>query len=476
MSELPNGWVHTTLDEIGEWRSGGTPSRSRPEYFGPGVPWIKSGDLPDGPILETEEQITQAGLDNSAAKLIPPGSVSLALYGATIGKLGLLRFAAATNQACANVTPDSRLVDASYLFYYLLAQRREFIELGQGGAQPNISQKIVRKHPIPLAPLSEQRRIVAKLDAVLARVRTAQQRLEKVPKILKRFRQSVLDAACSGELTADWRLSNPGLHRNEILGKIREYRRRGPMVEIIPKELVPDDVIPRDWEWVRFGSVIGELRNGISAMPKMHPPGMPILRISAARPGAVNTEDVRFIEDPAGFVPHYCLKNGDLLFTRYNGSLELLGVCGVIRGLGRDLLYPDKLMRVRIDHPFLEPEYVECFFGSIGAHERVVGKAKSSAGQNGVSGTDIKAQPFALPPVEEQREIVRRVAAFFAFADGMEARLKRSAVQVDSLTQSILAMAFGGRLVPTETELSEEVVPSSNPRWNPTARCTMDCR
>src|SRR5258708_6391715 len=147
IDDIPQGWAKTILDEVGSWRSGGTPSRTKPEFFGKGLPWIKSGDLPDGPILKTEEQITDLGLPNSSAKLLPAGAISMALYGATIGKLGRLTFPAATNQACANVVPDDRLVEPNYLFYYLLSERRNFVALGQGGAQPNISQEIVRSHP-----------------------------------------------------------------------------------------------------------------------------------------------------------------------------------------------------------------------------------------------------------------------------------------------------------------------------------------
>src|SRR5207249_11331689 len=193
--ELPRGWVEITLQDSGAWRTGGTPSRRRADFFGKGIPWVKSGDLPDGPIVKTQEEITKLGLENSAAKLMPAGTISIALYGATIGKLGVMTFPAATNQACANVIPDTRLVDPKFLFNYLLSERRNFIEQGQGGAQPNISQGIVRSHPFPIAPLAEQRRIVAKLETLLDKVDASQQRLAKIPVLLKRFRQSVLAAA-----------------------------------------------------------------------------------------------------------------------------------------------------------------------------------------------------------------------------------------------------------------------------------------
>jgi type I restriction enzyme S subunit len=214
-SELPDGWAVATLQEVGAWRSGGTPSRTKSEYFGQGIRWVKSGDLPDGPITKTDEQITQLGLENSAAKLMPTGTICMALYGATIGKLGTMTFEAATNQATANLVPDERLINGQYVFHYLMSERQNFIDLGQGGAQPNISQEIVRKHPIRLAPLAEQRRIVAKLELLLGKVSSSQQRLSRVPGLLKRFRQSVLAAACSGKLTADWREQNSTTENDE---------------------------------------------------------------------------------------------------------------------------------------------------------------------------------------------------------------------------------------------------------------------
>jgi type I restriction enzyme S subunit len=163
-------------------------------------------------------------------------------------------------------------------------------------------------------------------------------------------------------------------------------------------------------------------------------------------------DDYRYLR--AGNFAEYRLKNGDLLFTRYNGSLELLGVCGMVRGLDNDLLYPDKLMRVRFDHPWVLPSYTEMFFYSPRARDRMTENAKSSAGQQGVSGANVKAQPFALPPLEEQREIARRVEAIFKFADAIERRVAAASLRAEKLTQAILAKAFRGELVPTEAELA----------------------
>ena len=214
------------LGDIGSWSTGGTPSRKNARNFGGRIPWVKSGDLRDGIITATEETLTQEGIASSAAKLLPAGTLSLALYGATIGKLGILGIDAATNQACANCQPNDTIVDRWFVFYYLLAQRRAFTEAGQGGAQPNLTNGIVRDWPLPLPPLAEQKRIVAKVEALLARVNAARERLAKLPAILKRFRQAVLAAACSGRLTADWRELNANCLEpaSSLLRQIEESR------------------------------------------------------------------------------------------------------------------------------------------------------------------------------------------------------------------------------------------------------------
>jgi len=283
MSNLPKGWVETTLESAGAWSSGGTPSRVRPDYFGAGVPWVKSGDLPDGPLTRTEEQITEEGLANSSAKLLPKGTISIALYGATIGKLGILTFAAATNQACANVIPN-RGVRARYLFYYLLSERQRLIDLGQGGAQPNISQTILKSHRFGLAPQIEQDRIVAKLDAILERVNACQRRLDKIADLLARFRQSVLAAACSaGE------------------------RRNIPVADLISQPL----------------------SNGRSVQDAVG--GFPVLRLTCLKNGGIDLAERKAGKwteiEAAGFL----VRSGDFLVARGNGSLSRVGRGGLVQ-------------------------------------------------------------------------------------------------------------------------------------------------
>ncbi|MEO3608064.1 restriction endonuclease subunit S [Phocaeicola vulgatus] len=175
--KLPKGWIWTILGSVGIWQAGGTPSRSNKSYFGGNIPWLKTGDLNDGYISEIPESITEEAVANSSAKINPIGSVLIAMYGATIGKLGILTFPASTNQACCACIKYFAIT-RSYLFYFLLSHREAFIANGGGGAQPNISKEIIVNTVIPLPPLAEQQRIVAKIEELFSVLDNIQNALE----------------------------------------------------------------------------------------------------------------------------------------------------------------------------------------------------------------------------------------------------------------------------------------------------------
>lgn len=166
---IPKSWVLTTLGNVGFWRSGATPSRSNPLYFGGDIPWLKTGDLNDGYIYHIPENITALALKETSVKLIPSDSVLIAMYGATIGKIGILTFPATTNQACCACTPYN-ILNNQYLFWYLRFSRDKFIELAEGGAQPNISKEKIVGFPIALPPIREQRKIVNKIECLIDKV------------------------------------------------------------------------------------------------------------------------------------------------------------------------------------------------------------------------------------------------------------------------------------------------------------------
>ena len=166
--KLPNGWCETLLGNIGTWQSGATPSRLRKDYYGGSIPWLKTGDLNDGIVQSIPECITERALEETSVKLNPAGSILIAMYGATIGRIGILSKPATTNQACCACV--DYLPEKKFLFHFLLANRDNFIAMGGGGAQPNISkEKIIHTH-IPLPPQQEQQRIVAKIEELFAQL------------------------------------------------------------------------------------------------------------------------------------------------------------------------------------------------------------------------------------------------------------------------------------------------------------------
>ena len=197
--EVPEGWVWATLGEVGTWQSGGTPSRSNKTYYGGNIPWLKTGDLNDGLISYIPESITEEAVANSSAKINPTGSVLIAMYGATIGKLGILTFPATTNQACCACIEFNAIIQL-YLFYFLLSQRNEFIAKGGGGAQPNISKEIIVNTFIPLPPLSEQQRIVMEIEKWFALIDQVEHGKSDLQTVIKQAKSKILDLAIHGKL------------------------------------------------------------------------------------------------------------------------------------------------------------------------------------------------------------------------------------------------------------------------------------
>ena len=161
-------WRETSLGEIGIWQAGGTPDRKNKKYYGGNIPWLKTGDLNDGFIRNIPEHITEEGLTHSTARLMPKDSVLIAMYGATIGKLGILTFPATTNQACCACYNYQDRIERDYLFFFLMSYKNNFIAMGGGGAQPNISKSKIIGVKLSLPPLSVQQEIVSRVKSLFS--------------------------------------------------------------------------------------------------------------------------------------------------------------------------------------------------------------------------------------------------------------------------------------------------------------------
>jgi type I restriction enzyme S subunit len=409
--ELPVGWELIRLSEAAEWGSGGTPSRRNLDYYGGKIPWIKTGELGPRHITRTEETISDLGLANSSAKIFPEGSIAIAMYGATIGKVSILGVPAATNQACAVAAVNLGVCSPEFFYHYLCSQRDEFVKAGKGGAQPNVSQGLIKDWPIPLAPLNEQRRIAAKLDTTLAAVEACRQRLDGVAAILKRFRQAVLTAATSGELTREWR-EERGLAdswKTKVLSEIADSR---------------------------LGKMLDQRKNTGQLTP--------YLRNINVRWFSFDLEDIQEIRLADTEIIDLDVRFGDLLVCEGGEP----GRCAVWRGEDSKYTFQKALHRVRTSKHLLADYLSFCLSNS--ANNGKLEQLFTGSTIKHLTGASLKKLQILLPSREEQEEIVDRVESLYSLADQLESRLTTARKVVDRLTPALLAKAFRGELVPQD--------------------------
>lgn len=410
---LPNGWTSLTLGEIGKWGSGGTPSRSNSSFYIGSIPWFKTGELGPRVIYKSEESISEEAIKASSAKIFPAGSIALAMYGATIGKTSILGVDAATNQACAVVVEDNQIVNKSYLFNYLKLQKDRFIAAGQGGAQPNISQTVIKAWPIPLAPLQEQHRIAEKLDTTLARVDALNDRLARITPLLKRFRQSVLAAATSGRLTEDWRCTN-SLTTPWVTTEIQHVAKVG--TGSTPLRSNPDFFAAEGTPWITSSATSQDV---IKAADEY------------VTEAAINAHRLKI----------YTV--GTLLVAMYGegktrGQVSELGIAATINQACAAIVVDQQKINKNFLKLSLQANYLEMRILAEGGNQPNLNLSK------------IKGFLVDLPSMKEQTEIVRRVETLFAFADRLEARLQSAQTAAERLTPALLAKAFRGELVPQD--------------------------
>ena len=242
--EVPDSWVWTTLGNIGVWQAGGTPSRTNKAYYEGNIPWLKTGDLNDGLITNIPERISEEAVANSSAKINPAGSILIAMYGATIGKLGILTFPATTNQACCACI-EHYAVTQLYLFYFLLSQRMQFIAKGGGGAQPNISKEIIVNTIIPLPPFAEQQRIVAEIERLFAVIDQIEQGKADLQTAIKQAKSKILDLAIHGKLVPQDPNDEPAI---ELLKRINH--------DFTPCDNGHSKKLPHGWAYCQLSNVL----------------------------------------------------------------------------------------------------------------------------------------------------------------------------------------------------------------------------
>lgn len=465
---LPPGWVLTTLGEAFVWGSGGTPKRSITEYFGGCIPWAVIGDLKDGTVSGTSSTITNLGLANSSARMVPAGSVLLAMYG-SIGKLGIAGTELTTNQAIAFTKTDP--IHNKYLFWYLRFARNELVGLGRGDTQSNISQTVIKGFPFILAPLPEQRRIVAEIEKHFTRLDAAESALRRVGANLRRYRASVLKAACEGKLVpTDAELAKAEgrdyEHAGQLLERILAERRarwesqgkrRRKYKEPVPPEISNLPESPEGWVWATVGQIgeIGEqtvLTGPFGTNLKKEDftsEGVPVVTIGCLTEAGLNLEKAAFVsKEKAKELVRYGLRIGDLLFSR----MATVGRAGIVGQEADGCLFNYHLMRLRIDEDTLLPQFYIAYVRGSSQVSHYVKEVNHGATRDGINTIQLLEMPVSVPPLCEQYRIVAEVESRLSIIQQAETTVEVNLKRVERLRQSILKQAYSGRLVPQDPE------------------------
>ena len=410
--EVPGNWCWTYLNNIAQWGSGGTPSRKHPEYYGGSIPWIKTGELEDDYLYDSEERITEEAVANSSAKIFPENSVLIAMYGATIGKTAILAIPATTNQACACARCYD-FINNKYLFYYLRSQKDAFIRKGKGGAQPNISQDIIKNHSFPLPPLPEQQRIVEQIERLFSKLDEAK---EKAQGILNSFDDTwsvITYAAFTGRLTEKWRERN---------GKKTDWK-----------------------EYTLQGVCAMKITDGTHQTPtycEKEDGGVPFISAKDVTSKTICWDDIKYI------VPEL----HEELYARIAPQIDdvLLaknGTTGVAAIVDTDKVFDIyvTLAVLRPDKDIIVPRYLYNIVNSPVCKDQF-NSHLTGIGVPNLHLRDIKDVKIMVPDKDEQVEVVRLVDRLWDTYVAAYGTAKGVIESIDIMKKSILARAFRGEL------------------------------
>ncbi|MEU8454891.1 restriction endonuclease subunit S [Streptomyces griseoaurantiacus] len=403
---LPAGWAWATLGDVANWGSGGTPKSGVAAFYGGDIPWVVSGDLNDEPIHSATSTITAEGLKSSSAKWVPEGSVLIAMYGATIGKLAITGRPLTTNQAVAFATPRQGLIDKRFLFWYLRSQRDALRKTGKGGAQPNISQAILKAWPIPVPPLAEQHRVIEAIEDHFSRLDAA----------------SGLIASCAERAKA-------------LLPRVMQRELRQPRVPVLRLDEV------------------AEVRLGRQRSPKNHAGDQmrPYLRAANVGWQGLRLDDVNEMNFTDKEAEIYRLRAGDIVLSEASGSPGEVGKPAIWNDEIEDCCFQNTLIRVRPRETAV-PEFLLYFLRS----EALSGSFRKGArgvGIHHLGAAKLAAWEVPLPSRQEQARIVERLEEKVSRLSEARALLhgpNSTSTRAKTLGAALLARAFAGDLVPQD--------------------------
>lgn len=382
--------------------TGGTPSREQhDQYYKDGsIPWVKSGELRESFIYDTEEHLTKVAIRETNIKIVPAGALLMAMYGATVGRLALLSVPATTNQAVCHIIPDQNIAEVRYLFHTLRAKVPYLLNRRVGGAQPNISQGIIKDLEIPLPPLDEQKRIAAILDVAEALREKRRQAIAK------------LDALVQAVFL-------------EMFGDVLQSEKRIPL-----------------------GELVKEFRYGTSN--KSADDGIPALRIPNILGGIINLRDLKLVPVSDAEEKRLLLQPGDMLFVRTNGNPDYVGRCAVfdpetIEQEGFDstrFIYASYLIRARLIRDGILPSVLQHYLTTDEGRRELRTRCKTSAGQFNINTEGLGSIPIPEFEYSRQKEYAEQVSQITR----MKCIQQQSLAHLDTLFTSLQQRAFKGEL------------------------------
>ncbi|MBV9946854.1 MAG: restriction endonuclease subunit S [Myxococcales bacterium] len=472
--ELRPGWAWTTASTIAEIVGGGTPKASEPENFSKrGIPWVTPADLSGyegATITRGRRDLSEKGYKASGARLLPAGSVLFSSR-APIGYCVIASNPIATNQGFKSLRLWSTEFVPEFIRYYLLSAKQYAESLASGTTFKELSAARMGELLVPIAPRNEQRRIVAKLEALQSRSRRARDALDAVPPLLEKLRQSILAAAYRGDLTRDWREKHKDVEpASKLLERIRAERRtkweEAEFAKMRARGKVPTDdrwkakykhpepvdttglpELPWRWCWTRADDVCISVVDCHNKTAPYVESGIPLIRTTNIRNGLIDLLETKFVDERTyAFWSRRCPPEpGDIIFTRE----APMGEAGMVPPDTR-LCMGQRMMLLRADGEMLRRKFllyaVQAPFVSTYAARLSVG-----TGVQHLRVRDVEALPVPLAPADEQKVIEDAIDGLLARYSTVSAAMTGLRVACERADRSILAQAFRGELVPQDS-------------------------
>lgn len=442
-NKLPESWVECQFGDIA-YIHNGYAFKTSDFRRDQGIPLIKQSQLAGDKVdLTNCVFLDEVFLESKKDFIIKKGDVLIGMSG-SVGKLCVydLDSPALQNQRTGKVVPIGKQLDNRFFWYFLSTIEQALLDKGKGMGVTNVSADDIEDLPFYLPPLAEQQRIVAKLDALFEKIESNKKRLDKIPLILKRFRQSVLAAAVSGRLTEDWRKTN----RNLECPRTKIIRKKSRAILDDKADDYELFELPENWNW-RLISEVSDVKGG-KRIPKGeklvdYNTGFPYIKAGDIKNGIVLQNKLEYLlAETQRKIKNYIVTAGDVLITNVGACIGDVGIV------------PEELNRANqtenalklCNHEGVFNKYLAYWLRSPIAQD-FIRLTVLSAAQGKLALGRVEAFPIPLTSIEEQEEIVRRLENLFAFADKLESRYNKAKAMLDKVPQSILAKAFRGELV-----------------------------